>query len=213
MTSEVKAGHHDRIGLWMILLVVALTAVVFLWSRSYYQHDTTSLDTHINAQGHLHVLGITLGETTLKQAELILKSKSDVALYIYPEHHQKAGLKMEAFFPAIADHTKVILLLNIDKQLLHDIEERATIPHLYPDEVARMNLAAKDRILLDDVIVDELTIIPSVTISAEELKARFGEPTEINPTDGYDEYIYEKLGLKVQLNKDEPPILHFFNHP
>jgi len=211
MTSEIKSGQHDRIGLWMILLVVAITAAVFLWSRSNYQHDTTSLDTHINTQGHLHVLGVTLGETTLKQAELILQSKSDVALYIYPENHPKAGLKMEAFFPAIADHTKIILLLNIDKQLLHDIEERATIPHLYPDEVARMNLAAKDRGLLDVAIVDELTLIPSVTITAKELQARFGEPTAINPIDGYDEYTYEKLGLKVQLNKDEPPILHFFN--
>jgi len=213
MTSEAKSGHHDRIGLWMILLVVALTATVFLWSRYYYQHDATSLDTHINAQGHLNVLGVTLGETTLKQAELILQSKSDVALYIYPENHPKAGLKMEAFFPAIADHTKIILLLNIDKQLLHDIEERATIPHLYPDKVARMNLAANDRSLLDIATINELTLIPSVTISAQELKARFGEPTSINPINGYDEYIYEKLGLKVQLNKDEPPILHFFNRP
>lgn len=211
MTSEVKSGSHDRIGLWMILVVIVLTTAVFFWTRSYYQHEGTSLATHVDAQGHLHVLGVTLGETTLEQAELILQSKSDIALYIYPENHEKAGRKLEAFFPAIADHTKVILLLDMGEGSLDQLESRATIPHLYPNKVARMNLAAKDRSSLNQVIVRELTLIPNLTLSAENIKARFGEPDELKNMEGYDLYTYDKLGLEVQLNKDESPRLHFFN--
>ncbi|MDQ6955643.1 MAG: hypothetical protein Q9M21_00455 [Mariprofundaceae bacterium] len=211
MTSEVKSGYHDRIGLWMIVAVMLLTTAVFFWTRSYYQHENTSLATHVDAQGQLHVLGITLGETTLKQAEFILQSKSDVALYLYPETHERAGRKLEAFFPAIADHTKVILLLDMGREALDQLEARATIPHLYPNSVARMNLAAKDRTALNQVIVRELTLIPNLTLSAENIKARFGTPDELKAMEGYDLYTYNHIGLKVRLNEDESPTLHFFN--
>lgn len=211
MTCEVKSGYHDRIGLWMVVVVIVLTAAVFFWTRSYYQHENTPLATHVDAQGQLHILGITLGETTLKEAELILQSKSDVALYLYPEKHERAGRKLEAFFPAIADHTKVILLLGMSREALNKLESRATIPHLYPNSVARMNLAADDRRAMDQVTVRELTLIPNLTLSAENIKARFGVPDELKAMESYDLYVYNNIALKVRLNKNEPPTLHFFN--
>jgi len=158
------------------------------------------------------VLGVTLGKTTLKQAERILKSKSDVALYIYPQEHPKAGMKLEAFFPAIADHTKVVLLLDLDDKALKEIEARATIPHLYPDKVARMNLASDDVSSARSATVRELTLIPNLTISAETLKARFGEPDRMQSLDkDRDEYIYDAIGLNAVISKGEPPVLHFTN--
>ena len=209
--SKSKTISYDRIGLWMILAVVVLSLAVFLWTREHYKQTSTSIDTHVDKHGHLHVLGITLEETRLREAENILQSKSDVALYIYPKGHAKAGRKLEAFFPSIADHTKVILLLKADTQTLDQIEERATIPHLYPNQVARMNLAVKDKDKAQQAVVTELTLIPNLTISAATLQARFGKPDKITVKEGYDEYIYQSLGLQVMLYKDEPPTLHFFN--
>ncbi len=211
--SDPKPKHQDRMALWMLLGVVMLTAAVFLWTSSNYQQGGSSVDhTYVDAGGHLHVLGITLGKTSLDQAELILQSKSDVALYIYPQEHPKAGMKLEAFFPAIADHTKVVLLLDLDDKVLKEIEARATIPHLYPDKVARMNLAADDVALAHNTTVRELTLIPNLTISAATLKARFGKPDRVSPLDkDRDEYIYDSIGLNAVISKDEPPVLHFIN--
>jgi len=209
---EQKPKHNDRVALWMLLAVVVVTAAVFVWTSSNYQRGNTSVVTHVDAQGHLHVLGITLGETKLNQAELILKSKSDVALYIYPQEHPKAGLKLEAFFPAIADHTKVVLLLDLDDKALKGIESRATIPHLYPSKVARMNLAAEDVSSVHGATVRELTLIPNLNVSSDTLKARFGEPDRVQSLDKDQKmYIYDAIGLKAVLNKDEPPVLHFSN--
>ncbi|MDQ6999639.1 MAG: hypothetical protein Q9M12_01975 [Mariprofundus sp.] len=216
MTSDPQSGqkpkHNDRMALWMLLVVVVVTAGVFFWTSSSYQLDNATERTHVDGQGHLHVLGVTLGKTTLKQAERILKSKSDVALYIYPQEHPKAGLKLEAFFPAIADHTKVVLLLDLDDKALKEIEARATIPHLYPDKVARMNLAPGDVRHARSATVRELTLIPNLTISAETLKARFGEPDRVQSLDkDRDEYIYDAIGLNAVISKDAPPVLHFAN--
>ncbi len=211
--TEPKSKHHDRMALWMLLVVVAVTVAVFFWSSSQYQQGEGTEKTHVDGQGHLHVLGITLGKTSLKQAERILKSKSDVALYIYPQEHPKAGLKLEAFFPAIADHTKVVLLLDVGDKALKGIESRATIPHLYPDKVARMNLAPEDASLVHRATVRELTLIPNLTISPETLKARFGEPDRVQSLDkDRAQYMYDAIGLKAVVSKDEPPVLHFKNH-
>jgi len=211
-SSRQESKQYDRMALWVLLFVIVLTAAVFFWSSSGYQQKNSTKKTHVDNQGHLHVLGVTLGKTSLKQAEKILKSKSDIALYIYPQEHPKAGLKLEAFFPAIADHTKVVLLLDVNDKELKGIESRATIPHLYPDKVARMNLAAEDFNLVRRATVGELTLIPNLTISVETLKARFGEPDRIQSLDhDRNQYIYDAIGLKAVLSKDGPPVLHFKN--
>jgi len=204
--------NYDRIGLYALLAVVVLTTGVFLWTSTHYQQGSATLDTHVDAQGHLHVLGIVLGETSLNQAEKILQSKSDVALYIYPQGHPKAGLKLEAFFPAIADHTKVILLLNMEAESLIGIEKRATLPHQYENKVARMNLAADDVTKAHQATVQELTLIPNLTISAANLQARFGKPDRIKRLDSKRaQYVFDAIGLQAILNENETPMLHFSN--
>ena len=210
MTSEVKPKGDDRIGLWMLVAVIVITGALFLWTRAHFQHNEPPIGSHLDAQGNMQVLGVTLGQTTLKEAESILESKSDVALYIYPQGHEKEGRKMEAFFPAIADHTKVILRLDLNSVQLDEIEERATIPHLYPNQVARMNLAAKDRMALDQAIISELTLIPNLTLTTENIQARFGQPDQIDTTTDQKVYHYRSLGLDVTIIADEPPTLHFF---
>lgn len=214
MTAEPntnsKSRSGDRIALWVLLLVVIATAAVFFWTSSQYQQESGTAATHVDADGHLHVLGVTLGVSSLNQTEDILQSKSDVALYIYPEEHRKAGLKLEAFFPAIADHTKVVVLLDIDDKELQLIAARGTVPRLYPNQVARMNLAADDVIGVHDAIVSELTLIPNLKVSVENLKARFGEPDRtVTIGDGLDQYEYDAIGLKAVISKDQPPELHF----
>jgi len=210
--TRSAAQKSDHFGLWMLLVVVVATTAVFLWTRSSFQHNDPGLQTHIDELGQLHVLGITLGKTTLKEAELILQSKSDVALYIYPQEHPKAGLKLEAFFPAIADHTKVILRLNETTQTIRAIEERATIPHQYQNLVARMNLAPDDVTLLHNAIVTELTLIPNLILTADNLKARFGEPDRSQQLDGgITRYSFDTIGLQAEFSEDETPSLHFTN--
>ncbi|WP_236075291.1 hypothetical protein [Mariprofundus sp. EBB-1] len=216
MSAEMKARSEskrsDKMALWMLLLVGIVTGAVFLWTSSQYQQSSGAVSTHVDDQGHLHVLGVTLGVSSLTQTEDILQSKSDVALYIYPEGHAKAGLKLEAFFPAIADHTKVVVLLDVEDSELQAIAMRGTVPRLYPNQVARMNLAPDDVTSVHDAIVKELTLIPNLNVTAENLKARFGEPDRIvSLGEGQDQYEYDAIGLKAVISKEEPPELHFSN--
>ena len=204
--------NYDRMGLYALLVVVVATTGLFLWTSTQYQQGSSTPDTHVDATGKLHVLGLTLGESNLRQAELILQSKAEVALYLYPEGHAKAGMKLEAFFPAIADHTKVILLLDVGQEERLSMAKRASMPQQSQNGVIRIGLASSDLSGVYDATVKELTLIPSLDVSAENLKARFGEPDLIqNLEDEQMLYRYDSVGLSAMLGRDVLPMLSFSN--
>jgi len=204
--------RSDRLGLNVLLAVVIITAIVFAWNRTSYQRTDQSPDTWVDVSGKLHVLGLTIGETTLRQAETILKSRSDIALYIYPQQHPRAGMRLEAFFPAIADHSKVILQLDADPTLLRELETRATVPHLYPNEVARMNLAASDQHTVRIQVVKSLTLIPSIALDEDTLNARFGTPGDVTQLENGGVAInYPDVGLHVSTDAEGSARLRFAN--
>jgi len=204
--------NYDRIGLYALLVVVVATTALFLWTSTQYQQSSSTPDTHVDAAGKLHVLGLTLGESSLRQAELILQSKAEVALYLYPDGHAKAGMKLEAFFPSIADHTKVILLLDVGQEKLLTMAERASMPQQSQNGVIRIGLASSDLSVVYDATVKALTLIPSLDVSAENLEARFGTPDLIQKLE--DEqvlYRYDSVGLSATLGRDVLPMLSFSN--
>ncbi len=203
----------DRFGLKLFLAALVATVAVFAWTSTHYQqHPGKKKDTWVDERGRLHVLGITLGTSTLREAELALQSRSDIALYIYPAGHPKAGQKLEAYFPAIADQTQVILRLDATPAQLHQIEQRATRPHLYPNAVARSDLAPEDNLLAYQLLVTELTLIPSTALNTETLNARFGTPSRIeHPEEKKTLLYYPASGLVATLVEGEPAELHFSN--
>jgi len=199
--------------MWTLLAVAVVTAGVFFWTTSQHKQGGSAADTYVDSAGQVHVLGVTLGRTTLREAEMILQSKAEVALYIYPQGHASEGLKMEAFFPAIADHTKVVLLLDLSHAALLDIEARATQPHQAQNGVIRMNPGAADLLRVADAVVAELTLIPSLNVTADNLKARFGVPDTARPIEEGARVVYRyySVGLSATLGEDALPMLHFAN--
>ena len=213
--TSARRKIGDRFGLKLFLAALAATIAVFVWTSTHYQqHPGKKKDTWVDERGRLHVLGITLGASTLREAEVALQSRSDVALYIYPVGHPKAGQKLEAYFPAIADRTQVILRLDATPAQMHQIEQRATRPHLYPNAVARSDLAPEDTLLAYQLPVTELTLIPSTALNAEALNARFGAPARIEHPQGKETLLYYPgSGLVATLAEGEPAELHFSNPP
>lgn len=207
-----KRALNDRPALLAMVALLVVTALLFAWTSAHHRSDGSVADTWIDEAGRLHVLGIVLGETTLRGAEKALKSRSDIALYIYPESHRDAGLRLEAFFPAIADHSKVILVLDAERELLEYIQQNSTIPHIYPNSVARMNLHPDDIPKVQQLRVSRLTLIPSISITADMLASRFGAAAAMTADDeGSRHYRFPDIGLEAVLSENGAAMLHFGN--
>jgi len=209
--NKPKYRLWNQLGFKLLLATVIATSLVFAWTSTHYRSDGKA-DTWVDPSGHLHVLGIVLGRSTLRQAETALKSRSDTALYIYPVGHPDAGMRLESFFPSIGDHSKVILVLEAKPEILHRFQELATIPHLYPNKVARMNLHPESLTAVQRLVVKQLTLIPSIQISKEMLAARFGPAPQINTDDaGGKHYLYPTIGLDAYIPENDAARLRFRN--
>ncbi len=201
---------REKHWLWLMVAVVAFSFAMLAWMAWSMRGGSGERGAWRDASGRLHVLGVVLGQSSLREAEQRLKSRSDVALFIYPVGHPKAGMKLEASFPSIADHTKVFLLLDADASLLHAMERRATAPHLYPNGVARMNLSPQDRQRALRLPVRELTLIPSAKLGREDVLRRFGEPARIvKDAEGREAFEYPRLGLRLTFDADGAVMLRF----
>lgn len=191
----------DRAGLIILALGFITPVVVFFWAEQRVRspHSQTLTETWKDSQGQLHVLGITLGSTTLREAEIILRSRSDIALF----HHRNEphNLIIEANFPSLPDHSRVVLGLDANSEILSKFSQRASVPRLYPNDMVRMNLATMDLTTVLGFTVVSLRLYPSADISEAALRARFGKPNSAQLIDSEStKFIYPNLNLIARLN-------------
>ena len=201
----------NKLGLIGLVLVVVGTLANLYWTSNQVKQEAgkAKQEVWVDSMGRVHTLGLTLDKTTLREAELALKSLSDPALYLYPdqEKEDQYTLSLEAYFPSIADHSKVVLGLYASKELLLQIRSRATAPRLNQNGVGRMNISSSDNNLIQNLRVMWMKFIPSAQLQLEHIKARFGAPEQtIAGPKGTNLLLYPKLGLHVVVRdegKDE----------
>ncbi|MDX8391259.1 MAG: hypothetical protein R8K53_01655 [Mariprofundaceae bacterium] len=209
---------------WVILFTLVLGLGTFFWVSEHFKQPDRRTAQHgstwIDDVGKLHVMGLVLNRNTVREAEIILKSRVDTAIFMYPEqvdgNKQREGgeqhfrLELEAYFPSIADHSKVMLVLNIDGKLLEKMRQRGTRPRVYPNGVGRINLANADMLAVQKMTFHELRLIPSVQLDTAMLESRFGRPESIQ-NDGVSgiHYHYPKVGLDAFIKPADYDVLRF----
>lgn len=203
-STNAKPGVDwtDKFGLYGLLVIALGSLGLMYFSSNVLQKNAarTGHDTWVDGAGRLHVLGIVLGETSLRDAEIALKSRSDVALYLYSAKPGKKILSLEAYFPSIADHSKVVLGLVASEDTLSGMKKRASRPRTYPNGVARMNLASNDVVNSQNLTVAWIKLVPSVRLDAGMLVARFGEPDNVVKSATGKHYLYKSIGLDAYLD-------------
>lgn len=199
-----------------LVFIVVLASATFYFTSTSYQNSTKTVQqrTWVDEAGHLHVLGLTLGQSTVRDAELALRSRADAAIFMYPttstETQKRFRLVLEAYFPSIADHSKVLLKLDIDNKKLEGVRQRSTSPRMYPNGVARRNLANEDILLVQTLKINTLTLIPSVKLDADVLHAQFGQPKSTQQLDENTMvYNFPELGLIATLKQNDKDKLVF----
>lgn len=209
--------------MWKIsvaFIIVAASATFFITSSAYKQAGQDPKQrTFFDDTGKLHVMGIVLGQSTLRDAELAFRSRADAAVFLYPLPN-KEGVeatytgKLEAYFPSIADHSKVMLTLETTATELEKVRQRSSSPRIYPNGVLRMNLSSEDILAVKKKTILELILIPSVQLDEHVVLAQFGQAESIHKeNDMITRYSFPKLGLTAIINMDGKDKLVFMNKP
>lgn len=191
----------NKVGVTLLTLGFLTPVVIFSWAehRVRLPFSQPLAETWTDTLGRPHVLGITLGSTRLREAEIILRSRSDIALYHYRD--KPLDLVLEANFPSLPDHSRVVLSLAADTETLTGLSRRASVPRLYPNDMVRLNLATTDLATVQNLTVVSLRLYPSADISEAVLRSRFGEPSQAQYVNKETtQYSYPALHLVARLN-------------
>ncbi len=155
------------------------------------------------------VLGVTLGSSTLADAEQAYQEAAEVSLF-------KAGdgkMAVEAFFEDIKLNglkAKIVMTIGVPAQELQGMFERGLRMNA-TGSGKRITLNTDDLATVRKAPISSLTYLPAVRLDEAVLNKRFGTPAErIRETKNATvHWLYPQHGLDITLSGDEKPLLQY----
>lgn len=185
----------------LILLAVpedaANTPHTLPWNISHPTPDT------------VRVFGITLGQTSLSEAEKVLGEESEISLF----KPNDAGMSVEAFIEEVNFNglkAKLALTIAVSPDKLRGMFERGLRMNSTPSG-KRITLTADDLAVARSSPVASLTYLPNIRIEEPVLTKRFGEP-ELRVREnqsGTVHWLYPQHSLDIVMNGKEKPVLQY----
>ncbi len=198
------------------LLYVILIALVFftLWPSEKTNHERQSgikvWNAHIDNNGQLNVLDVVLGKSTLKQAETILRSQSERALFIKLTDEELQDETLEAYFPTSPDRSKLIIELDAPADLLERIKKQAYKTMVFPSGNAKVEISPADMPDIEQLLAKSITYIPPVKLEVDVIEKQFGKAEQqIRDVDGNLHLLYPALGLDAVLPASDKNMFQF----
>jgi len=160
--------------------------------------------------GSIRVFGITLGETTLQEANKIYRGDSEVSLFVSPEGDHK----IEAYFDKVVlggFSSKMILVVGIPKEQKMAMFQRGIRVGSLGNGNKKVTLAADDLQTVYTAPVASLTYLTRARLDSELLVKRFGEPDRrISESEGSTtHWLYPRIGLDIALSEGGRSVLQY----
>lgn len=160
--------------------------------------------------GHTRVFGITLGETTLAQAQMQFAEEPEVTLFSKDE----SVFGVEAYFDQLTlsgIRAKAVLSMGLDQETLQTMYQRGVRISKAVSGVHKITLTGDDLALVMGRPVTAITYLPRADLDADVVRRRFGEPGErVREADnGIEHWLYADRGLDVALHDEKKDVLQY----
>ncbi|MFA7619440.1 MAG: hypothetical protein WC012_10355 [Thiohalomonadaceae bacterium] len=162
-------------------------------------------------EGRTQVFGITLGETSLAEAERLLGTPGEVTLFNAPG----AARVVEAYFDPVnlsGLDAKMVLGVAVPTEMLEPMYDRGIRASQLGSGTQKVTLAPDDVERVRQMAVDSITYMPSVNLSPEQVEKRFGVPAERRRETGdepVEHWLYPELGLDVAISERKKEVLQY----
>ncbi|HHT00423.1 MAG TPA: hypothetical protein ENK73_06150 [Thiomicrospira sp.] len=161
-------------------------------------------------KGKLHALGLTVHESTLKDAMNLYGKDVEVKIFSKMDETNKS---LEAYFPVIyIGSIKAALALKLDAP---DVEIDKAFNNgkkmsLTTSGEREVELYNYDIATFFDTPVSSFTLVPRNNLTERAISIRFGEPDRKEvQSDGLPHWFFNRLGLEMILDKEGPEALQY----
>ncbi|MDP2805826.1 MAG: hypothetical protein Q8O24_07765 [Gallionellaceae bacterium] len=191
------------------LAAVAISALLMIPSTPTDTPDTLPWKITHPSPNSSRVFGITLGESSLDQAEKVFKEKTEVSLFKSTE----GKMLVEAFFDELNLNglkAKFVFTVTIPADEIEGMFKRGLRINNTPSG-KRITLAADDLVRVRQLPIYSITYLPTARLEEAIFSKRFGVPAErVRETkSGAVHWLYPQHGLDVTLGDGEKPLLQY----
>ena len=198
----------------IILSVLIILVLLFTFNKKTGNNkpivQTYPWQINILADGRSRVFDIVMGETTLKEVDVILNSRPKMALF-----EAKNKLSLEAYYKNISLGGMIgsfILTLDVTDKQLDTIKKEGTRKKRTDNNGIRYELdkptSDKSKIL----IVKNLIYIPSAQLDDKTIITRFGKPVykiKLKTKESGWHYLYPDKGLDLIYKEEGKEVLQY----
>ncbi len=190
------------------LLAVAL-AVFLPGGRSPDEFPKLPWKIRLDPQGYSEVLGVTLGRTTLAEAQETFGAEAKINLFASPDQHYAIEAYFERLFLS-GIKADLILTLDLPQQQAGRIYQRGLRVSTLGSGARKVDLAPEDERAMLQQPISHITYLPAADLEPELLGNLFGEPARRVPGKaGVTHWLYPDKGLDIAVNPDGKEVLQY----
>lgn len=191
-----------------ILSVLILAGSFFAPGKSSENND---LPWHIEhpAPGKIRIFGLTLGTSTINEAELHFQEEAEPSLFKSPD----GRLVAEMFFEQVTLaglKSRIVASISVSAVELQAMYERGLRISSVGNS-KKITPTPEDVAQLRALPISSLTYMPSIRLEEEIFLKRFGQPAQRirEKQSGAVHWLYPQDGLDISLGGAEKPVLQY----
>lgn len=195
----------------IIVLVLAAIATAILMPGGRTVDEAPKLPWLINtdSEGYTEVFGLTIGQSTLSEAEQAFSQQAKLSLFRSPE----GDMDIEAYFDRIflsGLKANIVLRMDVDEVSASKIFERGLRISQMGSGSKKVELAEEDRELMGRTTFELLTYLPAADLDPELIAKHFGDPEEkIRETEKTEHWLYPAKGLDIAVNSETKEVFQY----
>lgn len=191
---------------FLIFLMIGTALMIMVMSEKQSPSDLNNrpweIDIHKN--GNIRVFGITLGKTTIQDANQILASFPETRVIMDTPQTRLVAMYDELIIGGFI--ASIELNYALDEDTLKKLVNKTTIP---ADKTYGL-LDKNTEMTLLSTVINGLNYKPGIDYDMDAILQRFGQPTtETKLTDSITQLEYPDLGLEITIDTQGPDIFKY----
>jgi len=196
----------------LIFALIALAIGLMIPGQDQAPTQTFPWQIEVTENGATRVFGLTLGESSLKQAEQIFKARAEISLFDPADDRQQQII--EAYFDTVTLgglSARIIMVIDVIPGQLQKFYQRGTRISSLGDGSHKVSLHAEDVIQVRNMSIASMTYLSRIRLDSTLLEQRFGKPEQviIEKASNTTHWLYPDKGLDVALSKEGNGVLQY----
>jgi hypothetical protein len=204
-----------RTVLYVVLVIMLVTVMVDVLRRGDDPErsgirEQFPWQVALTSQGSARIFGVTLGQTTVAEAERQLRAAAEVALFV----SARDEYAVEAFLDNVRlanMPARIVLTIAVPTADILAMYQRGARISTLGDGARKVRLSHDDLQRVRDTAVTGLTYMPRMPLDPALIEKRFGPPVQrIRETEsGVVHWLYPAIGLDIALSDGRQDILQY----